>query len=608
MGSTTAATRLKVRKGTHSCRECRRRKLKCIFSASDSRQDPQKSAVCDSCRLRGLRCLSQASNTAIKDFRGSARILAAKELEEHPTPVNRQTQVQDLLSCSVADGGRVAVVLGQNSGMDASFSNVIFGASLAHRISLLNHHASASSHLCSLLPEESTISILLENGPSALLVPSRSSSDSQQHVKATDHPAVISRLLMMLALCLQQLPSSFDQSSLVFPKALTLRKDSSGNSSSSVIRAWLDAVTLVLDCNDDLIANVEGLETLILKSIVYADAGYLRKAWMIGRKVISLAIMLGLSNPQPSTATLLTSCIPGRVLSSHNIDSLWFRANCTDRYASLVLGLPPSSTDVSFASKKRTDDNTPEDRIGKAYAVCAGRICERNDLLRAGQNVKALTQSIELELEAVVHVMDEMWWRPQGLDVTGSSLSGELMALNLQVRHHILSVMLHLPYISQWETQDSGCQDHSRTMCMHACRAVVHRFLRFRNVYKSNTTGRQIDYAALLSCTTLLQAHMMRRQDSDYSLQPADEDLVDNARQRMEEIAALNGGDTLSTESAKTISELLASLRSFEVSDTNVDMDALSPELDLAWFNLQPGFFDSLDPSNLFASQAFQYS
>ncbi|RDW68862.1 putative Zn(II)2Cys6 transcription factor [Aspergillus mulundensis] len=48
----TAAKVRKVRKGTHSCRECRRRKVKCIFaSANDD--------VCIICRRRGTKCVSQ---------------------------------------------------------------------------------------------------------------------------------------------------------------------------------------------------------------------------------------------------------------------------------------------------------------------------------------------------------------------------------------------------------------------------------------------------------------------------------------------------------------------------------------------------------------------
>jgi Fungal Zn(2)-Cys(6) binuclear cluster domain len=48
------AKRRKVRKGTHSCWECKRRKMKCIF-------DPLTNATttCNGCRRRGSQCVSQ---------------------------------------------------------------------------------------------------------------------------------------------------------------------------------------------------------------------------------------------------------------------------------------------------------------------------------------------------------------------------------------------------------------------------------------------------------------------------------------------------------------------------------------------------------------------
>jgi len=47
------AKRRKVRKGTHSCWECKRRKMKCRF-------DPRISSTsCNGCRRRGSPCISQ---------------------------------------------------------------------------------------------------------------------------------------------------------------------------------------------------------------------------------------------------------------------------------------------------------------------------------------------------------------------------------------------------------------------------------------------------------------------------------------------------------------------------------------------------------------------
>lgn len=50
--SAPSPKRRKLRKGTQSCWECKRRKAKCAFSASAS-------DVCDGCRRRGTDCISQ---------------------------------------------------------------------------------------------------------------------------------------------------------------------------------------------------------------------------------------------------------------------------------------------------------------------------------------------------------------------------------------------------------------------------------------------------------------------------------------------------------------------------------------------------------------------
>ncbi|KAF2496440.1 hypothetical protein BU16DRAFT_437020, partial [Lophium mytilinum] len=42
--------RRKVRKGTRSCWECKRRKMRCIFDTE---------AICKGCRRRGSKCISQ---------------------------------------------------------------------------------------------------------------------------------------------------------------------------------------------------------------------------------------------------------------------------------------------------------------------------------------------------------------------------------------------------------------------------------------------------------------------------------------------------------------------------------------------------------------------
>lgn len=50
--STATNKRRKIRKGTHSCWECKQRKMKCTFSLPTD-------DICIRCRRRGIKCVSQ---------------------------------------------------------------------------------------------------------------------------------------------------------------------------------------------------------------------------------------------------------------------------------------------------------------------------------------------------------------------------------------------------------------------------------------------------------------------------------------------------------------------------------------------------------------------
>ncbi|KAM6520438.1 hypothetical protein FSOLCH5_005230 [Fusarium solani] len=52
--SAPAPKRRKLRKGTQSCWECKRRKARCTFSAATK-------DVCEGCKRRGTECISQES-------------------------------------------------------------------------------------------------------------------------------------------------------------------------------------------------------------------------------------------------------------------------------------------------------------------------------------------------------------------------------------------------------------------------------------------------------------------------------------------------------------------------------------------------------------------
>lgn len=106
--SAPAPKRRKLRKGTQSCWECKRRKARCTFS-------PSTQEICDGCKRRGSDCVSQevadlppppGSNKHIVDRLGQVEALVRQliksgtqreyRIEERPvSPAESQDQIGD---------------------------------------------------------------------------------------------------------------------------------------------------------------------------------------------------------------------------------------------------------------------------------------------------------------------------------------------------------------------------------------------------------------------------------------------------------------------------------------------------------------------------------
>lgn len=96
-GEPPMSKRRKIRKGTNSCWECKRRKIRCTFA------NPTES-ICDGCRSRGVSCVSQAyQNNAEAVTNNSARLnrieAAIAQLERRAcTDTVLQNDTQDAAS------------------------------------------------------------------------------------------------------------------------------------------------------------------------------------------------------------------------------------------------------------------------------------------------------------------------------------------------------------------------------------------------------------------------------------------------------------------------------------------------------------------------------
>jgi hypothetical protein len=88
-----------MRKGTHSCYECRRRKIRCIFA--------KDSTICEGCDAKGRRCTEQRRE-----------LLQAAALDTRESLRDRVARLEAIIRASKSDGGDVVDQISSRSEID----------------------------------------------------------------------------------------------------------------------------------------------------------------------------------------------------------------------------------------------------------------------------------------------------------------------------------------------------------------------------------------------------------------------------------------------------------------------------------------------------------
>ncbi|KAF5004308.1 hypothetical protein FDECE_9193 [Fusarium decemcellulare] len=577
-----ATKRRKVRKGTRSCWECRRRKIKCQFNSDED-------AVCVGCIQRETTCISQEyvqePAAPAQDKRLAQRLGRLEELMEKlvdkpapeisivpqkipipspsdsegpPTDFRRFTQVAtDIFDPSVVDNAQQ--ITSSLNPTETPLTSLSEPTPIPQTISFPSRSAKAD-HICpqlhALFPPQQTLYAISQQSPGARFVLAAFYSQKDQIEgkpeplsslaqipDVTSHPAILAKHLLQLAICLQQMPPFFDGS------ALGLKK-----SPAETMEEWVSTTARLVTSDDDFVGCLEGLECLILQSFYQSDAGHLRKAWLTSRRALNMAQLMGIDRRSTKS---IRSCNPSFDPKRKPSPAvLWFRINCNDRYLSLILGLSIGSRDNSFAyDDGLMSSDAPSDKLGKVYAVISGKIADRNDL--SGSEAYVLTQSIDLELENAYRTMDGMWWKLPDLAIccSTSDASGDQMSVvKLQIRHYSLLILLHLPYL----LRDRGQRryEYNRATCMQASRDVLERFLEYRACFITVVSGRHVDYSALVAAMTLLLGYLGWKWPGYEAQRAQDRALAEKTLEKMQEMGALNN-DRLCLESAETIRQLL---------------------------------------------------
>ncbi|KAI0472754.1 hypothetical protein GGR56DRAFT_697403 [Xylariaceae sp. FL0804] len=546
-----ASKRRKIRKGTRSCWECKRRKIRCTY------QVPQ-SAICDGCRSRRTKCVSQAL------------------CDEAESPPAEQRPAHGSGGSSSADTGTTGSKPSPAAHDRASRSEP--GSRLAE------DHCDVARALLEAWPQQHDLDLILGmpadisvlfHGiicmPYAQFLSTHDAADPRRLLRLPPprgaHPVLIARKLLLLGALLQGLPPAPARKGLA-----GMRREY-----RAVMSRAVRAASRLVTSDDELVGgSLDGVECLMIESMYHNNAGDLRRAWLTNRRAMAVAQVLGLERAgsscrsgkpgpgPPAPAPVLEEATRARIRP----DYMWFRIVCSDRYLSLMLGLPPGISAAggddrdSFASPAALAACDATERLERTVTVAAGAVLARNAAGRTGRRTDPdVTREIDGTLQEAAALMPPTWWLMASSDPGGAGGAGagavttggeedarrrrrgvlleESIRLTSQFAFHHLLVLLHLPHMLQQQdvATDSGCE-YSRLCAASAGRAVVTQFVALRRSAAAAAPSaapapapdpvpapaycRGIDFAAFVASTALclvhVEAHRRRGGDSSAAL------------------------------------------------------------------------------------------
>ncbi|KAL7910615.1 hypothetical protein GGI35DRAFT_449210 [Trichoderma velutinum] len=584
--------RRKVRKGTRSCWECRRRKMKCIFGS------PADTA-CISCKRRGAKCVDQQfpeqiSTPLDRSLQMGDRVVRVEALVEQL--LNKVSNDSDpCCRCTVAENNgksrRSPVLSPSHSSYESlnhdetpqyeildcdGSSRPLNPMSDENNSFEPGKHLALSRVLYESLPTPQDIEIIAKaRGDLSsrfyqmLTVPYNDlgQSDPQsldsllERPGLNDHPVLIGLYMLRIATFLQHLHPD-------------LHKNLKGLSETphQLMSRLFNTVINLVTTSESLISSIEGLECVILESLWYTNGGNLRKGLVTIRRAMTIAQLMGFhrSSRSPAQCQFLDS------EKKVNPKYIWFRIVFAERHLCLMLGLPQSTVDQSMASEDMLENDTPMGRLDRIHCVIASRILQRNQSDPSPHDF-ALTLELDKELQKAAEDLPKKWWLHSNLATTldnPETLFWDMRRLFHQLFHYTLLNQLHLPYMLRSSLKGRENQ-YPRITCVNASREVLSRFITFRSSDRIAFWCRTLDFLSLMAAMTLLIAHLDGHRQSSMSpsrtqlqqtarsenllrhQRPGDRAMIEQVQESMEEVSRHNG-DELGARSAELLRQLLS--------------------------------------------------
>ncbi|RAO73867.1 uncharacterized protein BHQ10_009879 [Talaromyces amestolkiae] len=316
----------------------------------------------------------------------------------------------------------------------------------------------------------------------------------------TSHPVIFAQKLYKLALCMLQLePTTFYETKNGLQEPVR-------DASKRLVEIAMNRVT----SHDTLMNNLDGLETLMLESGYNFRIGNHHAAWLTIRRAIGLAELMGLRKMKPG---------------DDGAESLWYLLNYSDRFVSVIFGLPCNSSDNSFASERALAGKSVVERLGRIQVALLGRIIDRNMKMQCWSEadhsddelntIYEQTRCIDRDLKESANIIPTDPWviTNSSSSATDKDVSKRTGILQVQMHHYYLLLLLHQPYLLRKSCHPSQAMHdpidylYSKQVTISASRNLLDRYLILRDIRHATAYG-GLDHKAWLGSATLLLAYI----------------------------------------------------------------------------------------------------
>ncbi|KAJ5965896.1 hypothetical protein N7481_012610 [Penicillium waksmanii] len=298
---------------------------------------------------------------------------------------------------------------------------------------------------------------------------------------AKGDPITIAKLLLCVAICIQQLEPEIDMSKLQMKSP-----------PREIMSRIVDFLIRNVTSDDDITGSIEG--------------------------ALAISELLGLHRVAVRTSKESPD------LKETKRHYLLYQVSRGERYLSTLLGVPSGTGSGVLPFDNIAAWLSPEDLYHKHLYDIAGLILARNQ--EDYTHSFSTTQIIGEKLEALAEQMPSTWWEiptniPQSRTLEASVQFERVMC---QIWHFELATLLHLPFMLR--AANTRRYEYSRISCLDACRSLIKRWVSIRETNGTFYFSNLLDFEAFTAATTLLLglfvSHGNKIQDA---LQERDEDF-----------------------------------------------------------------------------------